>query len=249
MSASCACATTWAVVRQRAGHDARRRGGQLQHRVRPDFQWRPKPTELVTGEALWSETVTPVRPQPDQGFPAEWDGRHLSDHAFRLNWAHNTAHYDLFIQGQDLGPDFRADNGFIPQVGYREGYFETGYTLRPKNAFFSRIRMFTIDWLDAEPSGTTLARRYSVGTGADGRWNSFTRVELNYDDILVGDQLLNRFRPRFYVQASPGSFVNLFAIDVYFGDEIDFANAREGTGTSLFTNPHAAPEPPSRTAQ
>ena len=39
---------------------------------------------------------------------------------------------DLFVQGQDIGRDFRDDNGFIPQVGYQEGYFETGRTIRPK---------------------------------------------------------------------------------------------------------------------
>jgi hypothetical protein len=80
-----------------------------------------------------------------------------------------------------------------------------------------------------------LQRRISVGSGADGRWNSFTRVELNQDDILVGNEVLSRFRPRFYTQLSPNRFINLIVLDAYFGDEIDFDNAREGKGLTLAT--------------
>ena len=197
----------------------------------PDFQWRPRPSDSFTGQMLWSDSRTPDRPD----LASEWDGRHLADHAGLLYWSHNTTHVDWYIQGQDLGPEFRADEGFIPQVGYREGYFESGYTMRPKKAFFQRIRLFTVDYYDAEPDGQMLSRRISVGTGADGRWNSFTRVELNQDDILVGNEVLSRFRPRFYTQISPSRLFNQIVLDAYFGDEIDFANAREGKGTTLAT--------------
>ncbi len=195
----------------------------------PDFSWRPKPTEQIVGQALWSDSRTPNRPD----LASEWDGRTLQDRAMILNWSHNTPKVDWFVQGQDLGPDFRADEGFIPQVGFREGYFQSGYTVRPKDQFFSRIRMFTIDWYDEERDGSVLARRYSVGAGADGRWNSFTRVELNVDDIKVGSQVFSRFRPYFTIQSSPGRVLNSITVETYLGDEIDFANARKGRGATV----------------
>src|SRR5262249_37063327 len=141
----------------------------------PDFQWRPRPTDTFTGQALWSSTETPNRTD----LTPQWDGRKLEDHALLLRGSHNTATVDLFLQGQEIGPDFRADQGFMPQVGFREAYFEAGYTARPKKAFFNRIRTFTIEWYDEDDSGSPLSRRYSVGMGADGRWNSFVRFELN----------------------------------------------------------------------
>src|SRR4029077_2988426 len=95
----------------------------------PDFQWRARPREAFSGPALWSRSKTPNRPD----LADEWDGRKLDDHAYLLNGSHSTAHFDVFVQGQDIGPQFRADNGFIPQVGYRELYFETGGTARPKD--------------------------------------------------------------------------------------------------------------------
>ena len=195
----------------------------------PDFNWRPRPTDAITGQTLWSDSRTPDRPD----LASEWDGRTLQDHALLLRWAHNTPKVDWFIQGQDLGPGFRADEGFVPQVGYREGYFEAGYTARPKDHFLSRLRIFTVDWYDADHTGAELFRRLSVGAGMDGRWNSFFRFELNRDDIRVGDEMFSRFRPYFTIQSSPGRILNSISIEAFVGDEIDFANAREGSGATI----------------
>ena len=195
----------------------------------PDFQWRPRPSDSFTGQLLFSHSETPNRPD----LAAEWDGRVVDDHAALGSWGHNSRMWDWYMQGLDIGPDFRADDGFMPQVGYREAFFDGGNTHYPKDKFFSRIRVFTTDWLDVEPDGTLLSQRVSVGSGADGRWNSFIRIELNHDNIRVSDQWLSRFRPRVYLQASPSSVVNLLTLDSNFGQEIDFDNAREGTGATF----------------
>ena len=195
----------------------------------PDFQWRPKPSDSITGQFLWSDSLTPNRPD----LAPQWDGRQLDDHAWKLGWSHGTAKVDWLLQATDIGSDFRADNGFVPQVGYREAYLDAGYTIRPQDNFVSRWRLFTTDYYDRGPSGELLARRVSVGAGADGKLNSFLRVELNRDDFEVGTKLLQRFRPRLYLELIPGRVVNDVWVEVFLGDEIDFANAREGRGATL----------------
>jgi len=210
-------------------------GGAHNRVFGPDFQWRPRPTDTFTGQALWSDSRTP---RPDThadslNFPGEWDGRRLSDRALVVNWQHGTAKVDWFTQAEDLGPEFRADNGFIPQVGFREYYTGGGYTVRPTKKFFTRIRTFTEAYLDEEQDGTTLTRHVQVGFGADGRYSSFTRLELNRDEIRVGSELLQRFRPRIEIDASPNrAFGNLSLVST-LGDEIDFANARRGRGANI----------------
>jgi hypothetical protein len=204
-------------------------GGGHNRVVGPDFQWRPRSTDSFTGQFLWSETQTPNRTD----LATEWDGRELSDGAGLAYWSHSTRHEDWFIQYQQLGEDFRADNGFIPQVGYRETFFEGGYTFRPQEQFFNRIRLFTVDWYDDTPDGEVISRRVSVGAGMDGKLNSFIRVELNRDGINAGSRVLDRFRPRLLIESSPSRLVNQLSFDAFFGEEIDFANAREGTGASL----------------
>jgi len=204
-------------------------GGGSNRVFGPDFQWRPRPADSFTGQFLWSESHTLNRPD----LAAEWQGQHMSDGAGLLSWSHGTPHEDWFVQAQDLGKDFRADNGFIPQVGYREIYLDAGYTIRPKKSFLSRVRFFTTDYYDQQFDDHELGQRISIGSGMDGKWNSFTRVELNRDQARVGDTVLQRFRPRFYVESSPGRVINFFSLDSYFGDEIDFANGREGSGVTL----------------
>jgi hypothetical protein len=95
------------------------------------------------------------------------------------------------------------------------------------------VRFFTTDYYDQQFDDHELGQRVSVGSGMDGKWNSFTRVELNRDQVRVGDTVLQRFRPRFYIESSPGRVINFFSLDSYFGDEIDFANGREGRGVTL----------------
>jgi hypothetical protein len=214
-------------------------GGGYNAVIGPDFQWRPRPTDAITGQALWNFSETPNRPD----LSAEWDGRTLEDRALLLRASHSTATVDLFAQGQDLGPDFRADQGFIPQVGYREVYLEGGYTVRPKDKLFSRIRPFTLGWYDADYDGNLLSRRISAGVGADGRWSSFVRFELNRDDIRVGNEMFARFRPYVTVQASPSRVFNNVSVEAFLGEEIDFANAREGTGTTLIGSLTVRPVP------
>jgi hypothetical protein len=138
----------------------------------------------------------------------------------------------------DTGEGFRADNGFVPQVGYSEAVFETGHTFRPKDRFLSRLRVFTSNFYDRGVNGETISSRMSVGTGMDGGWNSFFRVELNNDHVLVVDQLLrpqllHRFRPVITLQAYPGRVVNQITLQGFVGQEIDFENAREGRGGDL----------------
>jgi hypothetical protein len=204
-------------------------GGGSNRVIGPDFQWRPRPSDSITGQFLWSDSHTPNRTDLTE----EWDGRQLSGGAGLLYWSHGTRHEDWFLQFQSLDEDFRADDGFIPQVGYSEGFLDAGYTIRPKKAFLSRIRLFTVNYLDVDKDGEVLNQRVSLGSGMDGRWNSFLRYELNQDAIRVGDEILRRFRPRVNVTAVPGRVLNSVAIDSYFGQEIDFANGREGNGVTL----------------
>lgn len=195
----------------------------------PDFQWRPRPSDSITGQVLWSDTRTPNRPDEAE----EWDGRALSDLGALVYWSHSTEHPDWFIQLADFGDDFRADNGFVPQVGYREAFFDGGYTWWPKERFFSRVRLFSRDYEDRNSDGDTVARKVSIGSGMDGRWNSFLRVELNDEHYLVGDELLHRFRPHFESSIKPGKVINQVQLNGSFGDDVDFANGREGSGFDL----------------
>ncbi len=201
-------------------------GGGYNRVVGPDFQWRPTGSDTVMGQLLLSSTQTPNRPE----LAAEWDGRRLSSAAGILWYSHNSKTLDLFGQYQQLGDDFRADDGFVPQVGFRETYLEGGWTFRPTKGAVRRLRVYVIGDASARLDGAVLFRQVSPGLGLDAKWNSFVRVRMAYDRIRAGDSVFSRRQLVYTIQASPSGRVSGLSLDGFLGEQIDFANERPGHG-------------------
>ncbi|HYR27678.1 MAG TPA: DUF5916 domain-containing protein, partial [Thermoanaerobaculia bacterium] len=144
----------------------------------PDFQWRMGPHYTLLGQLLYSQTDTPNRPD----LADEWNGQELSGHAGYLQFTHSTATRDFYIDYRDYADDFRADNGFVPQVGYRGSYAEGGRTWRPEG-FFNRVRAYAFGEYQQTQNGDLLYRLVSAGFGADGRYRSFTRIRVARDAV------------------------------------------------------------------
>ena len=203
-------------------------GGGSNRVFGPDFQWRRGDTDTLTGQLLLSRSQTPARPD----LADEWDGRSLSGHAAQLWWQHSTRHVDWFTQYTDVGDEFRADSGFVPQVGYRQVFGETGFTHRPQG-IVRRQRIFA--WFDRQTDrgGDLLQQFFTVGTGMDARLNSFLQFRYNYDRFRAGAQVLPRHSGYAILQFSPSRLINQVNFEARFGQEIDFDNERRGNGLSV----------------
>ena len=204
------------------------RGGGHNRVLGPDFQWRPTDRDTVTGQFLYSRSTTPDRPD----LAAEWDGRDLSGHAAHAWWQHTTPKIDWLAEYRDFGDDFRSDNGFVPQVGFRGRLGEVGYTFRPKG-FLRRLRVFSYGLYETDREGDLLQRVVVVGTGMDGKWNSFFQLRYANDEIDSGEGPLPVQRVRFILQASPSRLVSQLGLEGFVGEEIDFANHRVGRGANV----------------
>jgi len=194
----------------------------------PDFQWRPSKRDVVSGQLLWSFTRTPQRPD----LTSQWDGRSLSGHAADASWGRTTTRYDVYTEGKDISRGFRADNGFIPQVGYREVYLETGYTWRPKRGLIRRFRVFFYGDDLGERGGALLSRTISPGFGLDARWYTFVRVRFAWERARVGEAVETLPRRRLYVTvtSSPSRLLSGISLDGYVGRDIDYDGVRRGSG-------------------
>jgi Domain of unknown function (DUF5916) len=195
----------------------------------PDFQWRPTTKDEVRGQILYSDSKTPVRPE----LAAEWDGRELSGHAGQLWWAHSTPKVDWYGMYQDVGDGFRADDGFMPQVGYRQSYGEAGYTFHPEKGLLRRLRTFAFGGRTADREGNLLLRQFSVGAGMDARWNSFVRLRYANEAVRAGDKVISRQQFVYVVTTSPSPKVASIDLEGFVGQEVDFENARPGTGANV----------------
>ena len=200
-------------------------GGGYNRVFGPDFRLNPTEADTIVGQLLFSRSETPVRP----GAAAEWDGRSLSGHGADVWWAHSTETWDWAAEYKDFSDGFRADLGFVPQVGFREGYAEVGRTFRPKG-FFSRVRLFLLADYIADRGGNVLSQVVIPGIGFDTKYNGFLRLEPRSERVLAGDKVLPRRRLVWSMSAVPSRVFGSVALDGSIGEEIDFEGARRGHG-------------------
>ena len=205
------------------------RGGGSNRVFGPDFRWRPSDKDTVTGQVLFSSSETPDRPD----LASEWNGQKLSGHAGNIWWSHSTPTIDWFGQYLDFADEFRADNGFVPQVGFRETYAEAGYTFRPKTGFFRRIRTFFVADYQAQQDHALIFRQISPGVGMDGKFASFWRLRVGFDKVRAGAETFDRTQLIYQIEGSPSRVFNRFGINGNIGEQVDFANSRPGDGASI----------------
>jgi hypothetical protein len=203
-------------------------GGAHNRVLGPDFQWRINDKETVTGQILVSDTKTPDRPD----LASEWNGQTLKGHAEYVWWTHSTKHIDWYTEAKDFSDRFRADNGFVPQVGYREEFFEGGYTMRPPTGFANRIRLFLNGDYSAATNGDRLFADRSAGIGFDGKFASSTRLRFSVNSVRSGDKVLTRHQLLYSMQFTPSNMFSNIQLSGSAGEDVDFSNTRLGRGVS-----------------
>ena len=204
-------------------------GGGFNRVAGPDFRWRLSGHDIVTGQFLLSESRTPDRPELDP----EWDGRRLSSHAASLDWNHTTRTVDWFTHYQDIGDEFRADAGFLPQVGIHDARVGAGYTFYPAHGIFSTVHpFFSIRDITASRGGDLLNRRINPGVEMHGAWNSYTDLEYRSERIRAGNREIPNDSWYLVVQMTPSRTLAQINVTLTTGDAVDYDNSRPGRGTT-----------------
>ncbi|HEV8661071.1 MAG TPA: DUF5916 domain-containing protein [Thermoanaerobaculia bacterium] len=206
------------------------RGGGHNRVIGPDFQWRPSDSDAVTGELLYNQNENPNRPD----LLSLWTGQRSSSHALYAGWTRQKQRYDWWVEGRDIGNEFRADLGFVPQVGYRD--IEGAIALRsyPENRLLSFVRTsFFVD-RTTDTDGNLIFRRIAPGVTTFGAKNLQAQLVLRIRDrSRVGSQLLDETYLTGFVQFDPSRRFPRISVTGRAGEMIDFANARRGRGHSV----------------
>jgi hypothetical protein len=196
----------------------------------PDFLWRRSETDQLTGQLLVSDTETPDR---EDLYPT-WDGRQLTSHAGHLEWLHTGRDWTWRATVQDFGEDFRADEGFVPQVGFRSGRYALYRNFYPQRGLFRRVAPYTIVRYIESPDGDLIQRQTIPGIQIQGQRNMSTGIEFVVrEQLRVGSQVLERSNTNYYFQIDPGRRLSRVGFNGSLGDSIDFANGRVGQGGHL----------------
>jgi hypothetical protein len=199
--------------------------------VGPDIQWRPSGSDVVGAQLLFSESRTPNRPD----LADAWDGRTLNGRAGIASWSHSTTHLDTFGLYKDITDGFRADVGFVPQVGYRETYGFAGWTVRPKG-FASLIRAYSDFDYQADRAGALITRLIQPAVNLQTRWSGFMQFRFVDDRTRAGDVVIGRHQFGYLVQLAPGRVLSRIGVDGTAGQDIDFENSRPAHGATANLN-------------
>jgi hypothetical protein len=201
-------------------------GGGYNRVLGPDFQWAPSDHDKVTGQFLYSATETPNRPD----LSPDWNGRSFSSRALTAAWNHSEKHWHWNAAYRDVGDGFRADVGFVPQVGIREGTGDVFYTFYTEGLLNRVLPDMLVDYV-ADTSGRTVTSLLDPSINFQGRYGLNGTIEYFVQDLeRSGPNLLSAPRGHVYLSAAPGAFVSAVSFDGHLGAAIDYVGSRAGRG-------------------
>lgn len=201
-------------------------GGGYNRVFGPDFQWNPNDKDRLTGQLLLSMTRTPDRPDVFSG----WDGTSFSASALHLSWVHSTRTWNLASSYEEVGDGFRADDGYVPQSGYRWARQWVAYDFYPDNAFFSRVEPYLNLSQNWNRSGSALTGRWAAGVNGSGKHGLYADATIVAREQQVGTALLHFKNGNFTLNWSPGYRISRVSIYGDVGQQIDYDNAGVGHG-------------------
>jgi hypothetical protein len=196
----------------------------------PDFQWRLSERDQITGQLLLSDTQNPDRPDLDP----TWDGRSFSSRAFSLQWQHNGYRWLFRVLHEDYGDGFRADDGFVPQVGYRHEKGVAGYTVY-EAGIFSQLTAGVVCNYATRSDDALIQRQCAAFVSPNGILNLAGEIDVapgeknRIGEVVVDSDLTVYFN----LSIDPGRVLSRVALDGFVGDYPDVANARPGSGAAI----------------
>jgi hypothetical protein len=203
-------------------------GGGYNRVFGPDVLWRASPKDRVSAQLLWSETLTPDRPD----LAEEWDGRRLSGHGLSASWNHQERRPVLSLRYRDFADDFRADTGFVPRVGYREGFALAGWNFYPEGLVTQAQPQVTVIYSE-DREGSLLRRLVHPGAFVLGSRNLQAFAGLAFLTERTGETLLSTTSLELGAQVDPSRTFTRVGFQASLGEAVDLYNVQVGTGADL----------------
>ena len=189
-----------------------------------DGTFRVTAKDTITAQLLGSQGQYPGSIVTGFGQPDDTQGI-----AGRLQYRHNSKNWFWGGVYEDIGTEFRADSGFIPQVGYRYGNAVveySGYGEQGKN-------WYTRWWLGSdydnkrEQNGDLLEEELEAWAAVQGPMQSFVQIvvadrDRRYNGVTFDEQVLH-----WNAEVRPTGSFYVF-LNGSFADQIDFANTQPG---------------------
>jgi len=181
--------------------------------------------EAVRIEVLGSDTLDPAPLAASLGRQPRGSQR---GHASRLVYQHQSRTGMGYISYQDASDEFRADLGFIPQVGYRKGYgiAEKYWYADHGEHWWTRWTWAAESTWTYDSDGNPLQRQVAPYFWFNGPKQSYGTAYLGLGDSCYLGECFDRNFVGFFGEMRPSGslYVN---VDGRVGQEIDYDNAKQ----------------------
>lgn len=175
--------------------------------------------QFLGSSTRYPDAIASKHSQPDSifmGYGAE------------ASWRHEVRSFGWSLSLQEFSPEFRADVGFVPQVGYRRASASAHYLLWGDNGSFFSSLMTGFNGMIQGDSGGSLLERYGelflvakMPMQSSLNFNAGMRREV-YQSVPF-DQFY--VKGQFKIRPVGGLFVSLYAS---IRDEVDYDHVRSG---------------------
>ena len=215
-------------------------GGAYNRVAGPDIVYFPNTEHRLRAQVLGSSTT--AHPGPGGAISR---GEERTSHAALLDWSYRGAEWDQYLNLEDFGRDFRADNGFIGQNGYRRVYSETARKFRDLWGF-NEVAPYLNAEYKTDPAGRVQYQQNNVGVrwGLPRATTIWSEVRIN-NLVAVSEEGGLRKRDQLFVgiESNPFPwFAKLFS-EIAWGDRLDVANNRIGKGAFFTFQANLRPHP------
>jgi hypothetical protein len=195
-----------------------------------DFTWQRGDGDRLRGQLLYSATT--AHPGADGRLAA---GPRSNGHAAMLAWARAAQGWSINMEAQEVSRDFRADNGFFAQSGYR--YLNT--MLVDKRGAVGALRelnLYVFGERRNDSEGALILDNSSIGAWMAGPFDSELDLHVrprSRTRVVEGGPVFETTRAGGRVAVTPGPVLARLSLEGEAGDQIDVEGARVGKGGNL----------------
>jgi len=205
----------------------------------PDAVWFPTIEQRLRAQLLGSwTTAQPVNGTLERGDLA-------TSHAFLADWSYRGKAWEQYVDVEDFGRDFRADNGFVGQNGYRRLYSETTRKFLDVGRFNEVSPYFFAENKTAS-DGSLQYRQTHLGLRLGLPRATTILLEYRPNDLVAvrpGGGTRKRDQGYFSIESNPFPWLARFFIETAFGDRLDVYNNRIGRGAYASVQASLRPHP------
>lgn len=192
----------------------------------PDAIWWPSSTDKITTQLLFSHTDDPhvTASQPNG-----------SDHAALVSWNRTSTNLAWNATLEEIGKNFRADSGFLPQTGFRSGLANVVATAYPKKHFTSLQGEVVYEHTEEIDGGRIITEALFPRVSFEGWRGMIGQFAFHPNEKLQARNgtVVNHDYATAYLRFLPSRRVPFLSLNFRTGDEVKVSSALVGRGTSL----------------